>query len=299
MNWFRVGIYVRYPVMAIFAVLLWPCLLHAEQFDGFHSDEYGFSMKYPASWKKIDKPKGNYYLVFQAPELTENFRNRIHVAAHKPVKDPLQVFLQELRNGIADLQKKAGAGTEKQQVRILDEGEFRCEVPGAYYFFIQAYESKLTIWMDIVIVFYKHQETLVRISCLAPSSTMEQFHELFNTVLVSVRFDVPPPGPPEATTPGPGVAAPPALGQPPSVPPAGPSPGQPQVGPMPTGPPSAPPPTGRRPEALAPTEEPAPPPTAPEARPAEEEARPQPLGPRTSPRGPLRQPERPPTGIVN
>ncbi len=65
-------------------------------------------MEYPKDWVKIDKPKGNYYAVFQASDLADGFRNRILVAAHKPVKDPLDVYLQEFRTGIKDLQKKPG-----------------------------------------------------------------------------------------------------------------------------------------------------------------------------------------------
>lgn len=158
----------------------------SQDLNEFRSDEYGFVMKYPATWVKIDNPKGNYYKVFQAPDLTDGFRPRIHVAAHKPVKDSIEVFLDEMRKGIKDLQKGSSEG--KQAVRILDEGPFECDVPGAYYFFIQALEDKLSIWMDIVIVFYKHDNTLLRISCLAPSKSMEKFHQLFNDVLISVRF---------------------------------------------------------------------------------------------------------------
>jgi len=244
-------------------------------------------MKYPASWIKIDKPKGNYYVVFQSPELTDNFRNRIHVAAHKPVKDPLKVFLQELRNGIKDLQEKPGSGPEKQQVKIIDEGEFRSEVPGAYYFFIQAYEDKLKLWMDIVIVFYKHQDTLLRISCLAPSKSMEKYHGLFNSVLVSVKFQTESASAPRPAPPG-RVAPAPA--------PGGPSTREVEPAPGPGGPPVAEPeeestsgeqPTELRPEPAAPS----PPPARPSVQPSP--------APRPGPRGPARMPERPATGIVN
>lgn len=179
---------VSFFVAALF-VFMTPLMVFGMDFKTFTSDEYGFSMKYPATWVKMDKPQGNYYVVFQDPDLTDNFRAKIHVAAHKPVKDQLNVFLQELRNGITDLQKGTGTAKEKQEVRILDEGEFKSEVPGAYYFFIQAYENTPKIWMDIVIVFFKFDQTLVRVSCLAPSKGMEKFHQLFNEVLVSVRFN--------------------------------------------------------------------------------------------------------------
>ncbi len=273
MNLLRVGANYRFSVFVVVAVLLVPALLCAQEFNVFESDQYGFSMKYPASWIKIDKPKGNYYVVFQSPELTDNFRNRIHVAAHKPVKDPLKVFLQELRNGIKDLQQKPGSGSEKQQVKILDEGEFRSEVPGAYYFFIQAYENKLKLWMDIVIVFYKHEDTLLRISCLAPSKSMEKYHNLFNTVLVSVKFQdaakaAPKPSPPERMTPAPA--------------PRGPSAEEPE---QETATGAQPPEVRRGPAA------PSPPPARPSVQPTP--------APRPGPRGPARMPERPATGIVN
>ena len=182
----------RISVYSLTLVIVFVCLTglaSAQGYATFTSDEYGFTMKYPDTWVKIDNPRGNYYKVFQAPDLIDNFRSRIHVAAHQPVNDNIEVFLKEMRNGIKDLQKKANeSGGGKEVVRILDEGPFACDVPGAYYFFIQALEDKLKIWMDIVIVFYKHDKTLLRISCLAPSKAMEQFHQAFNGVLVSVKF---------------------------------------------------------------------------------------------------------------
>ena len=140
----KVSLFVA--ALLIFTV---PGLTFGADFKTFTSDEYGFSMKFPPTWIKIDKPQGNYYVVFQDPDLTENFRAKIHVAAHKPVKDQLNVFLQELRNGITDLQKGTGTAKEKQEVRILDEGEFKSEVPGAYYFFIQAFENIIQIEISI------------------------------------------------------------------------------------------------------------------------------------------------------
>lgn len=189
MDLVNIGWRVRLLSLATILVLVLPVGSFADELKAFKSDEFGFSMKYPAAWVKIDKPKANYYVVFQSPDLTDNFRNRIHVAAHEPVKDPLKVFLQELRNGIKDLQQRAAQGKpDAQQVKIIDEGEFKCEVPGAYYFFIQAFENKLNIWMDIVIVFFKHDQTLLRVSCLAPSSVMEKMQPVFNEVLTSVSF---------------------------------------------------------------------------------------------------------------
>jgi len=192
MDLLKIGLRARLLLLVAICLLAVPLVSSAEEYKTFSSEEYGFSMRYPGSWVKIDKPKGNYYVVFQSPDLTDNFRDRIHVAAHEPVKDPLKVFLQELRNGIKDLQSRAGkGGQEAQQVKILDEGEFKCDVPGAYYFFIQALEDKLKMWMDIVIVFYKHDQTLLRVSCLAPSTSMEKMQQVFNDVLVSVAFTSP------------------------------------------------------------------------------------------------------------
>jgi hypothetical protein len=298
MNFLVAVTHSRFPVLMVFAILILPSLCWGQDYEVFRSEEYGFSMKYPATWKKIDNPRGNYYVVFQAPEMTDNFRNRIHIAAHKPVKDPLSVFLEELRNGIKDLQKKTGGEAPSPQVRILDEGEFRSEVPGAYYFFIQAYEPKLKLWMDIVIVFYKHQDTLLRISCLAPASMMEKYHAVFNDVLVSVKFDVQPKaeapaGPAEEPSPVPTPReAPRAIERAPG-------------GMVPESEESAPPPRPRAVQPPSPTQE------APLAVPRqpvpstpglqqEPEERPQPRAPRPGPgRGPSRQPERPSTGIVN
>ncbi|MGB9617696.1 MAG: PsbP-related protein, partial [Desulfomonilaceae bacterium] len=188
MSLLRAGTLIKLVVASVGIFMLLPTIGWTQDFLVFKSDEYGFTMKYPATWVKIDKPQGNYYVVFQAPELTDNFRSRIHVAAHAPVKDSLDVFKQELKQGIADMQKNTAGSKAQQTIKILDEGDFKCDVPGAYYFFIQAYEEKLSMWMDIVIVFYKHEDTLVRISCLAPSQSMEKFHRLFNDVLTSVKF---------------------------------------------------------------------------------------------------------------
>lgn len=266
-------------ILLLIAVFTIPAVCHGEEFKVFSSEEYGFSMKYPASWVKVE-PKGNYYVVFQAPDLVDNFRNRIHVAAHKPVKDPIEVFLKELRNGIADLQKQ-GSGRDGQQVKILDEGEFKCEVPGAYYFFIQAYDNKIKIWMDIVIVFYKQDQTLLRVSCLAPSQSMEKFQPIFNEVLVSIKFasqeasgPAPAPKRPLEMTPPP---APPTMQTIPPPPPR--QPAQPSV--VPESLPEQP----RRPAPETRFEQPSAPAPAP--------------APRPGPRGPLREPEGPSTGIVN
>lgn len=237
-----------------------------QDFKTFRSDEYSFTMKYPASWVKIDQPQGNYYVVFQAPDLIDNFRARIHVAAHKPVKDPIDVFLQEMRSGIQDLQKKTPGGAKGQEVRILDEGEFKCEVPGAYYFYIQAFEEKLNLWMGIVIVYYKHDKTLLRVSCLAPHERMDQFHQLFNSVLLSVKFDA---GPTPEVQPSRPTAVPP------------PSPG------------TETPAVERRPVQPAPDAVREPRAPAPRIEPAQPAPRP------VAPRGPARMPERgPSTGIV-
>ena len=266
---------VLMSVTILFFALPW--ISRAEEYKTFTSEEYGFAMKYPASWVKIEKPKGNYYLIFQSPDLTDHFRNRIHVAAHKPVKDPLNVYLQEFRNGITDLQKQAGgAGAkEKQEVKLIDEGEFKCEVPGAYYFFIQAYESNLKIWMDIVIVYYKHEQTLLRISCLAPSSVMEKFQPMFNDVLVSVKFGKE--GKPSSTQPAPAAQPAPAPGV---------SPAQTRPAPAPAAPRETKPslqrrePGGVQVQPRQPSQQPAP-------------------APRPGPRGPVSGPEKPGTGIVN
>jgi hypothetical protein len=292
----RIRFFLVISLLVATAVTVVPAISLAEDYKVFTSEEYGFTMKYPADWVKVDKPKGNYYVVFQAPDLTDGFRNRIHVAAHKPVKDPLNVFLKELRNGIKDLQKKAG-GQEKQEVRIVDEGEFRCEVPGAYYFFIQALENKLKIWMDIVIVFYKHDQTLLRISCLAPSKSMEKFHKMFNDVLVSVKFVE---GQPETQPSAPQAAPAPTPGAPPlhvQPTPPGAAPTQPHP---PASAAPAPPLVQPSPQSTAPGSSP----TTSGPLPGVQQQQPMrqlqpPPAPRSGPRAPVRQPEKPATGIVN
>lgn len=277
------GINGRIPALVLVLVLGASAISFAEDFKTFYSEEYGFTMKYPASWLQ-EKPTGSYYVVFKAPDVsdTEGFRSRIHVAAHQPVKDPLTVFLKDLKKGIADLQGSSTGGADAQQVRILEEGEFACAVPGAYFFYIQAYEPKINIWMDIVIVFYKHEQTLLRVSCLTPSKSIDLLQPLFNETLVSLKFGSQPPESvgrapqPQPTptgerprTPAPTYVMP---EQPsattPALPPAGePGPSAVQPAPREYGPPQA---------------QPTPPPPAPPVR-----------------RGPSRDPEKPGVGLVN
>jgi len=292
----RTGFLSQIPIFAVIFILVIPAISLAEDYKVFTSEEFGFSMKYPATWVKIE-PQGNYYVVFQAPDLTDGFRNSIRLAAHKPVKDALDVYLQELRNGIKDLQK----GKEKQEVRIVDEGEFRSEVPGAYYFVIQALEKK--VWMDIVIVFYKHDQTLLRISCLAPSQSMEKLHQMFNDVLVSVRFAEAKPEPSPSMRPMEVQPAPPAGGTAPApVQPSPPGLVIPEQRTRPAPPPSVTPQPEVRPGPPSPTPESAPDFSSPSpgVQPDQNMRQMQPPpAPRPGPRAPVRQPEKPATGIVN
>lgn len=206
MDLLKIGVRTRQFLLVAMILFVVPSLVGAEDYKVFKSDEYGFAVKYPATWVKIDRPQGNYYVVFQSPDLRDNFRDRINISAHKPVKDPLKVYLDELRNAIKDLQGRSGKGGQKpQQVKIIDEGEFKCDVPGAYYFFIEALEDKLNVMMDIVIVFYKHDQTLLRVSCLAPAARIEEIQKTFNDILVSVQF--PEGQPPAAAAPAPSTHA--------------------------------------------------------------------------------------------
>lgn len=255
-------------VIAILLGIGVPGLAGAEDYKVFQSQEYGFSMKYPSSWVKINQPKGNYYKVFQTAEPVGQVRARINVAAHRPVKDPISVFLDELRNAIKELQSKAKS-PNKQPVKMLDEGEFKSDVPGAYYFFIQALDDKAKTWMDVVIVFFKHDDVLLRVSCLAPSDRIQDFHQIFNDVLLSVRFG----GTAGAAGPREQAEQPAESQQPaPAVPAPGSSPA-----------PEAPAPSGPAPS-VAPSVQPSGPGAARPSAPA--------------PRGPMRRPERSSTGIV-
>lgn len=281
MNRPNVGSGLRLLSCCLFVILLTVSAVCAEEFKTYTSDEYGFSMKYPANWVKVEP--GNYYLVFQSPDMTDGVRNRIHVAAHKPVKDPMNVFLQEMRDGITDLQKKAG---NTKAAQILDEGEFKSETPGAYYFFLQVYDKT---WMDVVIVFFKHEQTLLRISCLAPSKSMEKFQPMFNEVLTSVRFTEP--AQPAAKPAPRATPVPPAADEAPVT-------RTPQVKPTaPSGPPAQPTAPGSRPPA-APSDTD----LEPEDEPQDEvqaPAAPTPAPKPTAPRGPARGPERSGAGIIN
>jgi len=274
MNLLKTWLNLTTFVLLTALLLVLPSALCAQDYKVFMSEEYGFTMQYPSSWVKVEKPKGNYYVVFQSPDLTDNFRSRIHVAAHNPVKDPLSVYLQEFRNGVADLQKQTRAGTrDHQEVRLVDEGEFKCEVPGAYYFFVQAFETNLKIWMDIVIVYYKYDQTLLRVSCLAPSSVMDKLQPVFNDVLVSIKFVSE--GKPSVQQSGPAAIPPPTPGSPQSPARTAPAPPAREMKP------------GLQPREPSGQLQPAPP---------SQQSIP---GPRPAPRGPVGEPERPGTGIVN
>ncbi len=258
---------VRYLFRAFFLIVtivtFFSSELMAQDFKVFNSDEFSFSMKYPGSWFKNDQPKGSYYVVFTAPDLSDNVRPRINVAAHKPVKDPMSAYLNDFRKGIADLQK------EKQEVKIIDEGEFKSDSPGSYFFFIRTYEVNLKAWLDIVIVYYKNDQTLVRVSCIAPSSQMEKFHQNFNEVLLSMRF---------VAAPGSATSQPQQSGAPASVQTQSPQ-AQPKVlqGQAQPGVPSG----LRQDQDTSGTS-----PASPQAKP-------------TGPRGPARDIEKPATGLVN
>lgn len=298
----RKGRHLMLCAVILGVTLLIPMLACAQEYKIFKSDEYGFSMRYPADWVKIDNPKGNYHVVFQSPDATNEFRNRIQVAAHKPIKDPITSYLQEFRNGIKDLQKASGEqAKERQTVRIIDEGEFRCDVPGAYFFYLNALDDKSRIWLSVIVVFYKYEQTLVRVACLAPSKVIDRYHKVFNNILLSVRFE---PATAAGAEPGRPTAVPPP---PPGTPPGAAPQAQPAT-PLVTRPEATPPAPRVQPRPPAGTlrEQPAPPAVAPRpqvmppqvqpSQPPEEE---QPaVGPRTQPRGPLRRPGTPSTGIV-
>jgi hypothetical protein len=258
----------------------------------YYNEEFGFAMRYPATWVKVDQPKGSYTAVFQDPGMPAC---KIHVAAIGGAKDRLEKYIEETRNGIKDLEKQS-VPAEQQAVQMIDEGSFKCDVPGAYFFFLKALEDRPKMWINVVIVFYKQGETLVRVSCLAPESKMDQFHDLFNKVLVSVNFGateavptrptaVPPPPPGGPTAPS-TLVQPPATTTPrPEVAPVAPRP------PQPTGmiqPVQPSPPVMRQPETGVPATQ-----VRPVQPAAPEEQAP---APRTPPRGPLRKP--PATGIV-
>ncbi len=153
-------------------------------------------------------------------------------------------------------------------------------MPGAYYFFLQAFDK---VWQDVIIVFFKHDQTLLRISCLAPSQSMEKLQPIYNEVLTSVKFVD---QGSSQSTPHPSAVEPPVYQQPaPSQVKPGKSPGT-QVRP-------AQPPAGPAPESESESEE--------EAQPEQPPVQPvvPAPAPRPAPRGPLRGPEKPGTGIVN
>lgn len=189
-SWYGNSSEVRLLGGLLVAILIAACPPegYTEQFRLFKSEDYGFVMKYPAGWIKNERPEGKYYIVFEAPELLGNFRCRIHVAVHAPVTESLADMVQELRNGIGQLKDKSGIREGKEGVQFLDEGPFKCDVSDAYFMHLRVYDSNLKTWMDTVIVFYKHKETLLRVSCLVPSQFIEKYHGTFNDVLLSVNF---------------------------------------------------------------------------------------------------------------
>jgi hypothetical protein len=182
---------------------------------------------------------------------------------------------------------------EKEQVEILEDAKFG-EGPGAHYFWVRAFEKEMKIWVGIIIVLYKNEQTLVMISCLAPFPTtmtkdqfMEQYVPVFNPVLLSVKFTGPSapatqvPGSQPAPSPVPTIPQPRSGPETPLQSPAVQAPQPPAPAPAPA--PMTPPP--------APTVQPQPPAATTQPAPA-----PRPTGPRGGPRPGQ---DRPSTGIVN
>ena len=281
MTLLRVGLMLTGVIVLLLALVAMPAAVNAQQYGLFQSEEYGFSMKYPANWIRIDDPKGNYYKVFQTPEPVGKVRSRINVAAHKPVKASIEVFLNEFRTAVKDLESKSGNVGAPQKVKQLDEGKFECDVPGAHFFFIEALEEKAKVMMNVVIVFYKQKDVLLRVSCLAPSDRIQDYHQIFNDVLLSVSFKAAQPSPPPitGTSQQPTPATPPAMKKPPAPAPTTPS----ATPPASTGPTSTP--AGPTTSTVGPTSTPVGPTTPP-------------AGPTSTPTGPARRPRAPGTGIV-
>jgi hypothetical protein len=279
MKLLRVGLILMGVTALLSALAVGPSEVDAQPYSLFHSDKYGFSMKYPANWVVLDDMEGgNYYKVFQAADPVGKVRPRINVAVHKPVKASIEVFLNEFRTAVKDLESKSGNSSGPKKVRLLDEGKFDCDVPGAYYFFIEALEEKVKQMMNVIIVFYKNEDVLLRVSCIAQNDKVEQFHNTFNDVLLSINFK-----PVQAQT----TPASPAPITQPTERPTAPVPGPQTV--APTGQPAAPPtPTTAAPPIRTPT---SPTMTAP-AGPTSV-----PRGPTSNPAGPSRAPSSP-GGIV-
>ncbi len=297
MNLPRMRFSTRVSLLVVIAILLIPVFSSAQEFRQFVSEEYGFTMLYPSTWDVINKPKGPYYKQFRAPDTGEGFRPRIHVAVASPAPQTLDEYVKQWRNGVLEKREK-----EKEQVDIVEDDKFG-EGAGAHYFWVRAFEKEQKIWIGILIVLYKHEQTLVMISCLAHWPTtmtneqfMEQYVPVFNPVLLSVKFTGPPA--PAAQTPGsqPAPLPVPTAPQPPIKPEAqiqtpavqAPQPPAPQPPAVQAPQPAAPQQYQQPP---APTVQPQPPVTPTQPTPA-----PKPSGPRGAPRP---GPERPSTGIVN
>ena len=233
MKLLRVGLILMGVMALLSAWAVGPSVVDAQPYSLFQSDKYGFSMKYPADWIILDDMEGgNYYKVFQAAEPGGKVRPRINVAVHKPVKASIEVFLNEFRTAVKDLESKSGNSGGPKKVRMLDEGKFECEVPGAYYFFIEALEEKVNQMMNVIIVFYKHEDVLLRVSCIAQHDKVQQFHNAFNDVLLSITFKpvqaqtapaspapiTQTPAPPKQPAPGPAAVTPEAPSSTPAAP---------------------------------------------------------------------------------
>ena len=109
------GIVVLTAVMAATIVLV-ALPAASQEMKNYYNEEFGFAMRYPATWVKVDQPKGSYTAVFQDPGMPAC---KIHVAAIGGAKDRLEKYIEETRNGIKDLEKQS-VPAEQQAVQMID-----------------------------------------------------------------------------------------------------------------------------------------------------------------------------------
>ncbi|MEW6347465.1 MAG: hypothetical protein AB1646_00255 [Thermodesulfobacteriota bacterium] len=195
----RTKVYLLSLIFAVLAFLWSPAFAQSQEFKTYKNDTYGFSIDYPGTWKSV-KSKPVYTVVFQASEGSDSFPHRVNVACQKPYQDGIASEVERVKEQIKKLKQERDRASNR--VKIVMDGKFDC-VPGAYFLQLEAYDPELKADIDIVLVYYLHNDLLLRVSCLTKMGSLDRMFGLFNRVLCSVKFHQPAPPAPITTAPTP------------------------------------------------------------------------------------------------
>ncbi len=195
----RTKVYLLLPIVLVIAVLWLPARALAQEFKTYKNDKFGFSMDYPATWKPV-KTKPVYEVVLQSPAGPNELPSQINVACQKPYAETIADAVKKLQKQVQDLRKEPDQVSKS--VKIVQGDNFEC-IPGAYWLQLEALDADRKMMVDIVLVYYQHQDVLLRVSCITRQGNLENMFPAFNKVLCSVKFHQPVEGPVPLGTPSP------------------------------------------------------------------------------------------------